>query len=416
MGDPTPTPEQLVQRARELRPMLVQRAAETEANTFYAQDVHEEFLRAGFYRMLVPRRFGGYELSPEDFFRVVIEVAQGDMGTAWCMALASTHALNVAAMFSEQAQVELFGDGDFRCPAVAAPAGQAVRADGGWEVTGRWAYGSGSPYATHFMGATFAAPSQDGGRPGPMLLFIAPRDRWERLDDWGATLGLKGSGSHSVRMESAFLPDRYVLENRWLVDTDPAVNPGYAIHGNPIYAQRTLAVFQATLGALAIGAVRGAIDEYEQQIRTRRTQRPPIVPRYLDPDYQAWLGRAIARTAAAEAALLGMLRRHLELCRRSVEGGVPYSREDDLRLNVVARDALTLAWTALQDDLYRTGGTQASAAGQRLERIFRDVAQDWSHFGNTLRDWTARELGHERLGLVRGPALRPDTVHTGTAP
>ena len=407
-------PEQpdFLARAAALRARVVERAAETEEHTFYSQELHEDFLQAGLYRMLVPRRFGGFEVDLRVFYRVIIEIARADVSTAWCLCLAASHAFNFAALFGEQAQAEVFGTGDFRCPAVAAPAGEAVRTEEGWEVTGQWAYCSGSPYATHFLGQTFVSTA-DGGAPGRMLLFVAPRDRWTRLDDWGQTLGLKGSGSHSIRMQAAPLPAHYVLENAWLVDSDPARNPGFQIHGNPIYAGRTLSVFQTTLAALAIGGVKGAIEEYEKVILTRKTQRPPIRLRYLDPDYQRYLGLAIGRVAAAEAALIGLLGRYERICRRSVQTATPFTREEDLRLNIVSREALTLAWTALHEDIFRTAGTSAARNGERLERIFRDVAMDWGHVGNAFRDWSARELAREHLGLAQGPALRPDRVHTG---
>ena len=42
-----------------------------------------------------------------------------------------------------------------------------------------------------------------------------------------------------------------------------------------------------------------------------------------------------------------------------------------------------------------------------MERIFRDVATDWGHFGNIARDWSARELARERLGVAPATAARP---------
>jgi 3-hydroxy-9,10-secoandrosta-1,3,5(10)-triene-9,17-dione monooxygenase len=202
-----------------------------------------------------------------------------------------------------------------------------------------------------------------------------------------------------------------VLESRWLVDTDPTLAPGLALHGNPLYAGRTLSVFQSELSALATGGLRGAIDAYEALIRARKTQRPPIVDRYLDPDYQRWLGQALARASAAETLLAAVAKRWAEHTRSFARDGRIFTREDDLALNVAAREALTLAWTAMHEDLFRTAGTSAARDGERIQRSFRDIAMDWGHVGNTTRDWAWRELARERLGVAVGPALRPDRPH-----
>jgi 3-hydroxy-9,10-secoandrosta-1,3,5(10)-triene-9,17-dione monooxygenase len=394
-----------------MRPALIERASETEERSYYSQETHEEFLAAGFYRMFVPRRYGGLELELGDFLRVVMEIAAGDLSSAWGLCLASAHALHLATLFGEQAQSELFGDGDFRCPAVAAPAGHAVRRGSDWEISGTWGYCSGAPYATHYMGQTFEAPAQPGGAPGQMLLFVIPRRQWRMLDDWGDTLGLRGSGSHSIKIDAALVAGHCVLEGQWLVDTDTTASPGLALHGNPLYAGRTLSVFQSELSALATGALRGALEEYESIIRTRRTQRPPIVARYLDPDYQRWYGQALSAASAAETLIAAVARRWSEHARAVAQDARVFTREDDLGLNVLAREALTLSWTSLQEDILRTAGTSATRSGGRIERFFRDVAMDWGHVGNATRDWAWRELARERLGLVEGAALRPDRLH-----
>ncbi len=409
--EPGLTPAELLARAEALRPLLVERQAETEARTYYAQETHEEFLKAGFYRMLVPRRYGGYEVDLPTFLRVIVAIARGCPSTAWCLCLASAHALQVGALFEEQAQAELFGDGDFRCAAVAAPTGSATPVDGGWEISGTWAYCSGAPYSTHYMGQTFA-PREDSDGPPPILLFVAPRSEWTMLDDWGDTLGLKGSGSHSIRFERGRVPGHYVLENTWMVDTDTSRGtPGSRLHSSPMYAGRTLSFFQAELTAVMVGAVQGALDEYEEIIRTRKTQRPPIVPRYQDPDYQRWFGLALGKTAAAEAALVQCAEQYMALCRRSVEDGIPFSREDDLRLNVIGREAMTLAWEAMQGQVFRTGGSSAAKKGERMERIWRDMSMGWSHFTIVVTDWAARELAREHLGVV-AEVPRPDRERT----
>jgi 3-hydroxy-9,10-secoandrosta-1,3,5(10)-triene-9,17-dione monooxygenase len=408
---PIPTPGEIIARAEAMRPRLVERQAETELRTYYSQETHEEFLEAGFYRMLVPKRFRGYELDLPTFWRVVIAIARGCPSTAWCLCLAAGHALQVGSLFSEEAQIELFGDGDFRCAAVAAPAGMATRTENGWELNGTHPYSSGAPYSTHYMGQTFA-PTGVGDGPPPLLLFVAPRSAWTMLDDWGDSLGLKGSGSHSVRFENAQIPARYALENTWMVDTDvSAGTPGYRLHGNPMYAGRTLAFFQGELAAVMIGAAKGALDEYEEILRARKTQRPPIVSRAEDPDYQRWFGLAMGQIATAEAALLQCGEQWMELARQSTEEGIPFSREDDLRLNIIAREALTLAWSVMQGQIFRTAGSGSARSGQRIERIFRDMAMGWGHFGTIVGDWAARELAREHLGLV-AEVPRPDQHRT----
>jgi len=409
--EPGLTPAEIVERARVLRPMLVERQAETEQRTYYSQEVHEEFLRAGFYRMLVPRRFGGYEFDLPTFMRVIIEIGAGCPSTAWCLCLAAGHALQAGALFEERAQAEMFGDGDFRCAAVAAPAGMATRLDDGWELNSTHPYSSGAPYSTHYMGQTFLPPADPDMPPG-ILLFVAPRDTWSMLDDWGDTLGLKGSGSHSVRLEQARIPAYFALENTWMVDTDVSNGtPGYRLHGNPMYAGRTLSFFQSELAAVMVGAAKGALEEYETVLRIRKTQRPPIVERYLDPDYQRWFGRAMGLVAAAEAMLIQAVEQYMDICRRTAETGEPFSRKEDLRLNIIAREALTFSWNAMQGEIYRTAGTSLARNGQRMERIFRDMAMGWGHFGTIVGDWAARELAREHLGVAPVAAPRPEREH-----
>jgi alkylation response protein AidB-like acyl-CoA dehydrogenase len=130
--EPDLTPQELIARAAALRPMLVERQAEVEERTYYAEDVHRELQAAGIYRTFVPRRYGGYAFDVPTFARIGIELARGCPSTAWCAALASNHALHVGSFFPEQAQAEAFGDGEFRAPAVTAPIGVAQRtADAG---------------------------------------------------------------------------------------------------------------------------------------------------------------------------------------------------------------------------------------------------------------------------------------------
>jgi 3-hydroxy-9,10-secoandrosta-1,3,5(10)-triene-9,17-dione monooxygenase len=397
------TAEELTERAIALRPLLIERQAEAEENTYPAQDVHERLDAAGFYRMLVPRRYGGLEVDMETYMRVVLELARGCPSSAWCTCLAANHALQIGSWFEERAQVEIFGDGDFRCASVAAPIGPATRVDGGWQLDGQVAYASGIPYSTHYMGQ---ALMPDDGVPGPprMLLFVAPRSEWTMLDDWGDTLGLRGSGSHSVRFEGGRIPEHWALEDTMMVDVDVSGGtPGVRLHGNPMYGGRALGPFTMSLAALFIGAAYNALDELEAQLHAKPAPRPPFPPRKLDPDYQRVFGSAIARLGMCEAALMDCARQHMELCRLAAEEGREFSYADDMRIGCIAREVYIDAWETMERDIWRPGGSSSAKAGQRMERIFRDMAMMGGHRNTTLRDWALREIACERLGIPRDP-------------
>jgi 3-hydroxy-9,10-secoandrosta-1,3,5(10)-triene-9,17-dione monooxygenase len=391
---PGRSPEELIALAEAVAPALVERQAETEQRTFYAQDTHEEFTEAGLYRILVPRRYGGYEYGIETFLRVSMALARGCPSTGWMYCLGAAHALAAATFFEEEAQDELFASGEFICPLMIVPSGTAERTgDGGWVLDGTWKYGSGSPYATHFMGHTMV--DSGGAGPEPML-FVAPRSEWRRLDDWGGQLGLNGSGSHSIVMEGGRIPGHFAIERTHA--SQAAVDegtPGLRLHGRPEYAGGPLSFMNLEVAALAVGMATGALDAYEELMRTRTTVVPPIVGRAENPDYQFWYGEATALIATAEAALFGAVQEWNAQCAR---GG--FTREHDLRLSGVARHVIKLCWRAVEEYLFPTAGSSSVRHGQRIERVWRDMSTFHTHSGISvlLPTMALRELAQLRFG------------------
>jgi len=399
--EPDLTPREVIARAVALRPRLIEQQAECEERTYYSEELHREFLAAGFYRLYVPRRYGGYEFDAPTFMRVVLELARGCPSTAWCMGLASAHALQVASWWDERAQEEIFGDGDFRAAAVAAPIGPATASGDGWELNGKVSYASGIPYSTHYMGQAVMPGESAEGMPR-MLLFVAPQSEWTMLDDWGHLLGLKGSGSHSITFEGARIPAHWALEDTLMVDHDVSEGtPGLRLHGNPMYGGRALACFTLSLAAIMIGAAYNALDEYETMMTTKMTPLPPFVARKFDLDYQRYFGEAWAKIATAEAAMMNAACQHVELCQRFVDEGIPYSYADDHRIGCIGREAMIQAWETMQSDICRTAGSSSAGKGQRLDRIFRDMSIGNSHRNTQLRDWAFREIARDMLGLPR---------------
>lgn len=399
--EPGLTPTEMVARATALRPLLRAQQAETEARTHPSDEIHRACLDAGFYRCYVPRRYGGYEFDAVTYMRVVQELSRGCLNTGWCVGLAAAHALQIGSWFEQRAQDEIFGDGDFRAAAVAAPIAAATRIGDEWDLTGRVAYCSGIPVSTHYMGQALIADGE--GRPTErMLLFVAPRSEFEILDDWGNLMGLKGTGSNTITFDHGRIPAHWAIEDALMVDFDVSGGtPGYELHGNPMYAGRAMAPFTLTLAAAGIGGAYQALDLYEEMLDSRLTPLPPMVPRRGDATYQRWFGSALVKIATAEAALYNATEQHMEACRRAAEDGIPHTYGEDMRIGAIAREVIIQTWEVVQAEIYRTAGSSATVDGNQFERLYRDMSQLNSHRNTLLREWAFGEVAREHLGLPR---------------
>jgi 3-hydroxy-9,10-secoandrosta-1,3,5(10)-triene-9,17-dione monooxygenase len=390
--EPDLTPEAIIGRARALIPAVRDQQDEAERLGHHTADLERQFVAAGFYRILQPRRFGGYEFDLPTFWRVMLAVSAGDPGTGWGLTLGSHHALVVGAYFSEEGQRAIFGpSGDFRCPHRPPPMGSAEPADGGYVVSGTWDYCSGIAHATHFMGNALVAGTTD------RIAVVIPVDQVTVLPDWGdgITLGMNSSGSNSVRADAVFVPSRCTAPGDWTHRADQA--PGVGVHGNPMYCGRIYGVYHAGLVIPVIGAARAALAEYEQIIKTRPTIFPPQVPRYTHPDYQRPYGQAVALTDAAEAIVLFAGDRYMELARRWDEAGEPFTREDDVRLFAMLQQAGQLAARAVEL-IMAAAGSSAAKRGTRLQRYYRDVSMYHGHIA-AQHLTTAGELARVHFGL-----------------
>lgn len=395
-----PAADELVRRAEAIAETLVARMAETEQRGFYAEDTHQAFQEAGLYRVLAPKKYGGYEIDVGTFSRIVQAIARGCPSTAWCYGFAVGHSINICTMVPQAAWDDIFADGpDFLAPLTIKPQAEIVQqADDSWLISGQYDYCSGVPYSSHF--GSQAIPVYKDGTKGSPVTFIARREDWTRLDNWGDgdMLGMNGSGSHSIVFDKARIPDNMVLRTEVLSWVPEPRDPANPQHGDaPIYYGRFTSTLILEISSIAVGAVKGALDEAAEMTKTRMTMRPPVQPRYLDSDYRRWFGDATGKIAVCEAALDGMSRRWMRAATNQMNGTAPFSIAEELSLIYIVEDVIKQAWQAM-DTIWFSVGSSAQRKGERLQRIYRDMSCIRNHALNTFTDLACRNLADELLG------------------
>jgi len=368
------TAEEVIARARAVAPLLRPLQADTEARTYYSAETHELFRRAGFYRILTPRRYGGFEFSIDTFFKVAMALGSGCASSGWQYCLGHSHTLTFATFWDKEVQDEIFSGGpDFLAPGTVKPQGQATRLpNGDWELSGVWNYCSGVPYSSWFVSHTLQA---DSGEP---MLFIAPRDRWTMLDDWGNQLGLKGTGSHSIRMDKAVIPARYAKPGVHLFYVDvhaDGVTPGRALHGNPQYGASPYAYALIETAAIGVGMAQNAMTVFEEMMTTKTTVFAPFNRRVDDIDYQRWFGLGYGKVITAEAVIIAATEQMVEIARQNA-----FTPELDRRIVAMACEALDLCWDAVQI-FFRYSGSGSIVNGTPMERVWRDMSTLRAHSG-----------------------------------
>jgi 3-hydroxy-9,10-secoandrosta-1,3,5(10)-triene-9,17-dione monooxygenase len=394
--EPGLTPEEMIARAVALRPKLRAQQDENDERGTYSEELHRDFIKAGFYRCTQPRMFGGYEFDVATFYKVMTEIARGHPGVGWCLGLGASHAFEIASHWPEQAQIELFGDGHFIAPHRAPPMGTLTPVAGGYTMNGTWDYCSGVPYATHFIGGCFIRRE---GEPPKHAHAIVAKGKYTILDDWGGdrVLGMRASGSNSVRVENIFVPEHHVGYLSAGLGSDPTGmengTPGTRLHGNPMYLGRLAGPFHATLVMPVVGAARAALDEYEEIIRTRKTLSVPQIPRFQHADFQRSFGEALTLNDAAEALMIKGCEMYQDLCDRWAKDRTPITVEENMRLWGVIQHAGRMACEAVEL-MFHTAGSSPARKGHKIQRYFNDVAM---YRGHSSSQFNAYQSGLARL-------------------
>ncbi len=360
---------ELVARAVALQPLLREQAARGESDRVLPVEIVDALAEAGVFRLLTPRRYGGYETDLRTLTEVSEALGEGDGSAAWVgMIISVTNWL--ACLFPDKAQEEVFGtDPDARVTGVAAPMGMGERVPGGWRVSGKWSYNSGAPHAT--WAAVGALLKDDSGAVVDQALVLIPASELTVEDTW-YTAGMKATASNTLIGRDVFVPEHRVLSVPAAAEgAYPRASRDEALYGSTFGPMLLLCLVGPLLG-LGRAAMQAAVEAAAQKplsftVHSRQADSVGV---------QIQLAEAALKL---ETARLHTYRAVDEVDQAAASGGpLDYAARAHVRARAgfAAQQVLEAIGTLLN-----VHGASSFADASPLQRIWRDAGVAARHAG-----------------------------------
>jgi len=382
-----PTQEQLVERARQLAPILAERASQAQQDRNVPAESVADMKAAGLFKILQPRRWDGYEMDPQVFFDVQFELARGCMSTAWIYGVIAVHNWQIA-LFDLQAQDDVWHhDSSVLMASSYMPVGKVEPVDGGFNFSGRWSFSSGCGHCDWVLLGGMVPPTADNPAPD-FRTFLVPKSDYKIVDTW-KVFGLQGTGSNDVVIEHAFVPEHRTHSS---LDGFNGTNPGPDSHEVPLFMIPFGQIFPRAVGSAAIGALQGAIDSY-RAVASKRIGSNDGAKTAADPVAQM----AVARAQSTVDSLRLNLRDSMGELMTSARAG----EQTDINKRIQYRfEASAVSEQCLTDalELQKVCGGRAIFLDSPLQRFVLDILAGRAHVANNLYKY-GNNLGAVQLGL-----------------
>ncbi|MCJ2185414.1 acyl-CoA dehydrogenase family protein [Novosphingobium beihaiensis] len=354
------------ERVRALGPQIDAAAAVHEAASELDPAVVRMIDDAGVFAMMAPRETGGAEAHPSDLADVIAELAYWDGSAGWYAHAVMTGGAVAGAYLGDRAIEAVFPGGRYlHAAGQAAPTGKAVREGEGYRISGRYAFGSGSPHAQFLVGGYVlhedGEPVKNAAGLPVMLIGLAPRDTVTFLGNWDV-MGLRGTGSYD------FAVNDQVLHADFFHNTSAPVQR----RGGALYRMGFMALPCLSHGAFAVGATRRVLDEWKSFAANRR--RPDGTTMNETATFQRDIAIAEADARAAKAYLRTTFDK---LYDAASAGEVP----EDLRLDGrLSASHAFIAAMRIGQTAYASCTTAVLRNGHPLQRAYRDICAGNAHF------------------------------------
>ncbi|MEW2060269.1 MULTISPECIES: acyl-CoA dehydrogenase family protein [unclassified Streptomyces] len=358
----------LLRTARELVPLLARNAEQGERDRRLTDESVKSLTAGGMFRLSVPKRYGGHEVSLRTLVDVSATLAEGDGSASWVVAVGSSLAW-VTSLFPEQAQDEVFGaDPDTRISGVLTPSATAERADGGYRVSGRWHYASGSWHAGWSV-IGFPVPDSTGQIVDQGIALVPATDY--TVEDTWFVAGMRATGSNCLVARDVFVPDHRVVSVPKAMAGDYPVQRSGGPHPRSAFVQFLTA---APLVATQLGLGRAALE----QVRSKSAEKA-VTFTYFEKQRDS---TAFQLRFAEAAQKIGTAHLHVHRATADVDGAARRGEALDPLQRIHARADLSGAVghvTEAIDILLTAHGAASFADTNPLQRIWRDSAVSARH-------------------------------------
>src|SRR5713101_4370567 len=261
-----PEPTEIIARARAMIPTLAQRSLEGRRQRRTPDETIADMQRVGFFRVLQPKRWGGYEMDLHTFYEIQLALAEGDMSTAWIYGVSGVHPWFMALLDDRAAQEVWHSDTSALICSSLMPAGRATPAEGGYRLSGRWRYASCCEHCDWALLGAMVATSNGGPPEG--RIFLLPRKDYGTIDTWQVS-GLQATGSWDVSVEDVFVPAH---RSQSMLDNFLLKGPGQVLNTSSLYRLPFGQIFVRGISTAALGALQGMLDAMLDYGKTRVTR------------------------------------------------------------------------------------------------------------------------------------------------
>lgn len=387
-----PPLDRIVAAARELVPTLRDRAEGVEQARRVSEQTTDEFRQAGFFKLMQPARYGGYEYGFTAFVDVISELGRGCASSSWACSLGSIHQW-LLGIFPEQAQDDVWRTNPDAIACVSyAPTVTAEKADGGYAISGRWQFASNidnSQWAV--LGVKF--PAEDPASPAQAGFLLVPRAEWSIEDNWYVA-GQAGTGSKTVLIEKpTFVPGHRKLT---FAEASSGAPPGAGVNPNPLYRIPFLSAVPVCLVSPLLGTAQGAIEEFIKLCGSRVTRGAVAGGGNRLSEFFPVQSKLAEASACVDAARLLIDRDTAEVERAAALGHTISvdkrirNRRDHAFAARLSRDAVEALFSAV--------GGSGLALDQPIQRMWRDSNAIVRHISLNW-DAVSSMVGQHLLGL-----------------